>query len=101
MPHTHTLAPKRADQYNDPTHNYLKYWEGREYENQAEVLALRRLLKGKHVNHAIDVGGGYGRLSVILTEYANSVTLAEPSKQQLDLAETYLKDYPNVERKLL
>ena len=26
---------KKADQYNDPTHNYLKYWDGRDYENEA------------------------------------------------------------------
>ncbi|HJQ08458.1 MAG TPA: class I SAM-dependent methyltransferase [Candidatus Saccharimonadales bacterium] len=92
---------KRADQYNDPNHNYLKYWEGRDYENEAEEMAIRRLLEGKYFKHAVDVGGGYGRLCVFLRRYANKVTLAEPSQQQLDIAKDFLKKYPDVDRKLL
>lgn len=92
---------RRADQYNDPSHNYLKYWEGREYENAAEEIAIKRLLGGRHFKHAVDVGGGYGRLCILLEKYANKVTLAEPSQQQLDIGEEFLKDHPRVERKLL
>lgn len=92
---------RRADQYNDPSHNYLKYWEGRDYENAAEEMAIQKLLAGKHFKHAVDVGGGYGRLCVLLEKYADKVTLAEPSQQQLDLAEEYLHGHPKVERKLL
>lgn len=94
-------ATKKADQYNDPTHNYRKYWDGREYENDAEEMAIKRLLNGKHFKHAVDVGGGYGRLCILLEKYAEKVTLAEPSKQQLELAEEYLQGHPKVERKLL
>lgn len=96
-----TTKKPRADQYNDPTHNYRKYWEGRDYENAAEEMAINRLLEGKHFKHAVDVGGGYGRLCVLLENYADKVTLAEPSQQQLDLAEEYLKDHPKVDRKLV
>jgi ubiquinone/menaquinone biosynthesis C-methylase UbiE len=92
---------KKADQYNDPSHNYLKYWTGRDYEHAAEAMAIRRLLKGKHFKNAVDVGGGYGRLCVLLEAYATKVTLAEPSQQQLDIAKDYLKDHPEVDRKLL
>lgn len=92
---------KRADQYNDPSHNYLKYWTGRDYEHAAEAMAIRRLLSGKHFRHAVDVGGGYGRLCVLLEAYADKVTLAEPSQQQLDIAKDYLKDHPEVDRQLL
>lgn len=94
-------AKKKADQYNDPKHNYLHYWNGRDYEHSAEVVALDKMLRGKHFKHAVDVGGGYGRLSAVLTKYADKVTLAEPSQQQLDIAEDYLKDFPQVERKLM
>ncbi|HKU18494.1 MAG TPA: class I SAM-dependent methyltransferase [Candidatus Saccharimonadales bacterium] len=95
-------APKkRADQYNDPNHNYLQYWEGRDYENEAEEMAIKRLLGGKHFHHAVDVGGGYGRLCLLLEQYADRVTLAEPSQQQLDLAKIYLKGHPEIDRKLL
>lgn len=92
---------KRADQYNDPSHNYLKYWEGRDYENAAEEIAIRRLLRGKKFSHAADVGGGYGRLCLLLEQFAKKVTLVEPSQQQLDIAKEFLKDHKNIERKLM
>jgi ubiquinone/menaquinone biosynthesis C-methylase UbiE len=94
-------SKKRADQYNDPKHNYLKYWSGREYEHDAEVMAIKRLLKYKHFNSAADIGGGYGRLCVLLEHYADKVTLAEPSQQQLDIAKDYLKDHPEISYKLM
>ena len=92
---------KRADQYNDPHHDYLKYWQGRDYENAAEEMAIKRLLKGKHFKHAVDIGGGFGRLCIFLEQFADKVTLAEPSQQQLDIAKDYLKDHPEIERSLL
>ncbi|MEX0881825.1 MAG: class I SAM-dependent methyltransferase [Candidatus Saccharimonadales bacterium] len=92
---------RKADQYDDPKYNYQDYWAGREYEHAAEEMAINRLLKGQSFEHAVDVGGGYGRLSKLLTKYADKVTLAEPSQQQLDIAKIYLKDTPKVELKLL
>jgi ubiquinone/menaquinone biosynthesis C-methylase UbiE len=96
-----TKQHRKADQYNDPHHNYRQYWEGREYEHAAEEMAIKRLLKNKHFRHAVDVGGGFGRLCLLLENYADKVTLAEPSQQQLDLAKDFLKDHPEIERKLL
>jgi ubiquinone/menaquinone biosynthesis C-methylase UbiE len=96
-----TTSKKKADQYNDPQHNYLTYWQGRDYEHAAEEIAIRRLLKGKHFRHAVDVGGGYGRMCLLLKNYATKVTLAEPSQQQLDIAKDFLKDHPEVDRKLM
>lgn len=92
---------RKADQYNDPTHNYLHYWDGRQYEHQAEEIALKKLLKNKHFGHAVDIGGGYGRLCVFLENYADKVTLAEPSQQQLDIAKDFLKGHPEIDRKLM
>jgi ubiquinone/menaquinone biosynthesis C-methylase UbiE len=92
---------RKADQYDDPSYNYQDYWQGREYEHAAEEMAIRRLLRGRHFEHAVDVGGGYGRLSKFLTKFAGKVTLAEPSQQQLDIAKIYLKDTPQVDQKLL
>lgn len=91
---------KKADQYNDPDYNYQDYWQGREYEHAAEELAIKRLLRGRKFDLAVDVGGGYGRLSKFLTKYSKKVILAEPSQQQLDIGRMYLKDTPQVERKL-
>jgi ubiquinone/menaquinone biosynthesis C-methylase UbiE len=85
--------------YNDPLFNYAQYWTGRDYEHQAELLALRRLLSGNHYQHAADIGGGFGRLSAVLTDYADQVTLVDPSTQQLDLSREIFPGQP-FERKL-
>jgi len=99
---TKKAAPKkRADQYNDPKHNYLHYWDGRDYENAAEEMAIKRLLEGKHFKRAADIGGGYGRLCLLLEKYADKVTLTDPSQQQLDIGAEYLKDHPEVDRKIM
>lgn len=98
---TTKTAKKKADQYNDPTHNYLHYWDERQYEHDAEEIALKKLLKGKHFKHAVDIGGGYGRLCLFLEQYADTVTLAEPSQQQLDIAEDFLVGHTEIDRKLM
>ncbi len=80
----------KADQYDDPNFDYTQYWVGREYENASEEIAIRRLLKNKHFKNAVDVGGGYGRLCVLLRTFSDKVTLVEPSAKQLDIAKHYL-----------
>lgn len=100
-PQPEPKTKKKADQYNDPKHNYMQYWQGRDYENEAEEMAINRLLEGKHFGTAVDIGGGYGRLCVLLENYADKVILAEPSQQQLDLAKIFLQDHPEVDRQLL
>lgn len=99
----HTLKPSKiaANQYDGGNYNYLKYWNGRDYENASEEIAINRLIKGKRFNHAIDVGGGYGRLCILLEKYADKVTLAEPSKKQLDIAKDYLKGHDRIESELM
>ena len=97
-PSSHKTA-KKADHYDDDDYNYLYYWDGRDYENASEQMAIERLLRGKHFGRAVDVGGGYGRLCVFLKKFADRVTLAEPSQRQLDIAEDFLKDHPEVARK--
>ena len=92
-----TLAPpRRADHYDDPAFDYQEYWRGRDYEHAAEQAAIDRLLAGRRFRRAVDVGGGYGRLSKHLTNYADEVILAEPSAQQLGLARAFLRDAPAV-----
>jgi SAM-dependent methyltransferase len=98
---TKSAHKPKADQYNDPSHNYLKYWSGRDYEHASEEIAIRKLLRGKQFKTAVDVGGGYGRLCLLLEEFADNVTLAEPSQQQLDIAADFLKGHPEIHRKLM
>lgn len=89
---------KTADQYDNDNYNYLEYWNGRDYEHASEEIAIKRLLSGKHFKNAADIGGGYGRLCILLLQYAQNVALAEPSQQQLNIAKKFLKDYPEVKR---
>lgn len=91
---------KVADQYDNGDYNYLRYWDHRAYEHASEEMAIKRLLKGKHFKTAADIGGGYGRLCIFLENYADKVTLAEPSKQQLNIAKDFLKDHPNIDQVL-
>ena len=97
MNSTPTKKLEKADQYNDSKHNYLKYWDGRDYEHAAEEIMINRMLLDKHFKNAVDVGGGYGRLSVVLTQFADKVILAEPSQQQIDISKEFLEGKPNVE----
>lgn len=91
---------KKADQYDEGGYNYLRYWDGRDYEHASEEMAIKRLLKGKHFKTAADIGGGYGRLCVFLENFADKVTLAEPSKQQLEIAKDFLKGHPEIDQVL-
>jgi SAM-dependent methyltransferase len=92
---------RRTDIYNDPAFNYAQFWSGRDYEHYAEVIAIHRLLRGRRFGHVVDIGGGYGRLSVVLATYADRVTLVDPSTQQLDLSRHIFPDHPVVERRLM
>jgi SAM-dependent methyltransferase len=84
---TDETANRRTRIYDDPLFNYAQFWTGRDYEHQAEVAALHRLIGDRRYRHAADIGGGYGRLSAVLTSYADRVTLADPSTQQLTLSQ--------------
>jgi ubiquinone/menaquinone biosynthesis C-methylase UbiE len=85
---------RKTDIYNDPSFDYSKFWEDRGYEHEAEAIAVRRLLQGQRFRTAVDIGGGYGRLGVILADYADQVTVADPSTQQLGLAEQVFPGKP-------
>lgn len=80
---------KVADQY-DRDYDYTSYWDNRDYEHAAEETAIRRLLAGQRFEKAADIGGGFGRLCLVLREYSQQVTLAEPSKTQLEAAKSFL-----------
>jgi SAM-dependent methyltransferase len=98
---TSTVARSRPAHYDDQDLNYQDYWTSRNYEHDAEVMAVRRLLRGRTFEHAVDIGGGYGRLSVVLSDFAGRVTLADASQQQLDLAGKFLCGHPRISRRLM
>ena len=81
---------KVANQY-ERNYDYTKYWDNRDYENAAEHIAIRRLLKGNRYSKAADIGGGFGRLCLLLRSFSNEVTLAEPAATQLEAAKKVLE----------
>jgi|SRR5271165_3517683 len=93
---TRSGASARSDYYDDPSFDYARWWVGRDYEHRAEVIAIRRLLRGHRFAHAVDVGGGFGRLSVVLAEFTDAVTLTDSSRQQLAIAQSFLARHPSV-----
>ena len=76
--------------YDDPAFSYEGYWSGRGYEQQAEIMALKRLFFGQKFYRAADIGGGFGRLTVLLKQYSRQTLLIEPSVKQRRLARKYL-----------
>ena len=59
---------------------------------QAELIAIKKLLKGRHFKMAMDYGGGYGRVTPTLLKYADKVLLVDPSIKQLNIAKGKLKE---------
>lgn len=74
--------------YNDKTYDYTKYWEGRDYESQAEFIALKKLLPldFKENKSVIDIGGGFGRLLPIFSKLFGDITIFDYSQKLLDKA---------------
>jgi ubiquinone/menaquinone biosynthesis C-methylase UbiE len=75
--------------YNDKTYDYTKYWDGRDYENASEVIALKKLLP-KDFNKErsiIDVGGGFGRLLSLYKNYFGDISIFDYSVKLLETAQ--------------
>ena len=74
--------------YNDEKYDYTKYWEGREYENESEFIAINKLLPSefKEGKSVIDVGGGFGRLLPVLKDRFTDITIFDYSQKLLDRA---------------
>jgi ubiquinone/menaquinone biosynthesis C-methylase UbiE len=68
-------------------YDYPSYWEGREYEHNSEVAALREMLdKIPKIRSLIDIGGGYGRLTPVYLYRAKKIVLCDPSAKLLKTA---------------
>lgn len=75
------------------TYNYSEYWEGREYEHESEVLALKSFLKKiPKIKSILEVGAGFGRLTPNYTFRAKKVVLTDPSRKLLAIAKKNIKE---------
>lgn len=74
------------------TYDYPDFWEGREYEHYAEVIALKHFLgKIVRIKKIVDVGAGYGRLTPNYLYRASKVILTDPSAKVLKIAREQFK----------
>ncbi len=86
------MSEKVISDYNG--YDYKKiFWEDadREYEDQADRMAIRKLLPKRMASFA-DIGGGYGRLAGEYLKRAHKVILFDYSKTELDQAKEIYGD---------
>lgn len=86
------MSEKVVSDYNG--YDYKKdFWEntGREYEDQADRMAIRKLLP-KRMEKFADIGGGYGRLANEYLKRAHKVILFDYSKTELEQAKEIYGD---------
>ena len=80
--------PAYYDNYDYPT-----YWIGREYEHEAEIIAIKSLLKRiPKLKTIVEIGAGYGRLVPSYLFRAKKIILADPSAKLLKLARNTLNN---------
>lgn len=86
------MSKKIVSDYNG--YDYKKdFWENtnREYEDQADRMAIRKLLP-KRMEKFADIGGGYGRLANEYLKRAHKVFLFDYSKSELKQAKEIYGD---------
>ena len=86
------MSEKVVSDYNG--YDYKKdFWEntGREYEDQADRMAIRKLLP-KRMEKFADIGGGYGRLANEYLKRAHKVFIFDYSKTELKQAKEIYGD---------
>lgn len=94
-----SMKPKLIPYYNDLRFDYRQYWQTREYENQAEKIALKRLLElipKSQRGRIIDIGAGFGRLTSIYAPLFKNCLLIEPSAKLLKEAENFCQPYSHL-----
>ncbi len=82
--------------YDDPQFQYSDFWSSREYEHRSELIALDQLLGGRKFTTAVDIGGGFGRLTRWLAGRCQKVYLVEPSVKMRQLARKKLGQSPRI-----
>lgn len=91
------MSTKTSAIYDDPCYNYQEYWQGREYEDQSERIALGKLFSLiPRKNTLLDVGGGFGRLTPEYVGLFKKCVLVDPSKKLLAQAEKLCQQYKNL-----
>ncbi len=84
------------------SYDYPQYWLGREYEDRAEKIALRKLIKkipSSQRKKILDIGAGFGRQTPVYAPLFKKCILLDASKKLLGKAQSRLKKYSHLEFK--
>ncbi|MBP5512915.1 class I SAM-dependent methyltransferase [Candidatus Saccharibacteria bacterium] len=86
------MSEKVISDYNGYDYK-ADFWEGadREYEDQADRMAIRKLLP-KRMDKFADIGGGYGRLAGEYLRRAHKIYIFDYSKTELQQAKEIYGD---------
>ncbi len=69
------------------TYDYPAYWQGREYEHESEIIAIKAFLKKiPKIKKILEIGSGFGRLTPFYEYRASKIILADPSSKLLKVA---------------
>jgi ubiquinone/menaquinone biosynthesis C-methylase UbiE len=80
------------------TYDYPSYWEGREYENDSEVIAIKAFLgKIPKIKTILEIGTGFGRLTPSYSFRAKKIILSDPSAKLLKIAREKNAGNPKIE----
>ena len=83
------------------SYRYSEFWIGRDYEDKAERLALKKFFsKIDSKNYILDIGGGYGRLANLYAPLFSKCLIVDPSETLLNEAKKNLKNYKNIDFKV-
>jgi len=84
--------------YDDPSYDYKKYWQEREYENKAGRIALTKFFKLIPKKDTLaDIGCGFGRLTPLYAPVFKKCVLVDPSKRLLNQAKKLSQEYKNLD----
>lgn len=79
------------------TYDYPTYWIGREYEHEAEVVALKAFLeKIPKIDTILEIGAGFGRLTPSYLFRARKIILSDPSSRLLAIARDTFAERKNI-----
>lgn len=79
------------------TYDYPFYWEGRDYEHESEVIAIKDFLNQiPKIKTILEIGTGFGRLTLSYSFRAKKIILSDPSAKLLKLAREKNKDNPKI-----
>ncbi len=97
----HAESKSLCQKWNNMAHydsyDYTSYWEGRDYEHESEVIAIREFLnKIPKIEKALEIGGGYGRLVPYYIYRTKQTILTEPSIKLLSIAKKRLDKFKNL-----